>query len=110
MALLGEENAPLTMDEILPLIGEFSKYQILLQIFFCVAIVPGSMAKLLAYFVQHDPGWQCVSNSTVCTLNGTITSSNQQYKDRCSMPRSEWQFAVSDKEYSVVTQVPFVTN
>eukprot|EP00794_Sanderia_malayensis_P010680 gene10680-11814_t len=105
--LVFQDGAPqngLTIDEILPMIGEFGKFQIILEIIFCIMIFPGSMAVLLPYFAQHDPGWRCASNSTICKLNGTITSSNKNdFEKRCNMPRSEWQFT-QPKDYSVVTQ------
>ena len=92
------------IDDVLPPIGEFGKYQILLEILFSFANVPGSMVILLAYFIQHNPGWKCTFNSTICRLDGVITSNSKRYEDRCSMPRSEWQFS-EPKDYSVVTQV-----
>eukprot|EP00794_Sanderia_malayensis_P018706 gene18706-20594_t len=100
----GAAKNGLTIDEVLPMIGEFGKFQIILEIAFCIMIVPGSMAVLLPYFAQHDPGWMCAFNSTICKLNGTITSSNKNdFEKRCNMPRSEWQFT-QPKDYSVVTQ------
>eukprot|EP00794_Sanderia_malayensis_P010689 gene10689-11825_t len=98
----------LTVDEALPIIGEFGKFQIVLVMAFCVMKIPGSMAVLLPFFAQHDPGWKCAFNSTVCKLNGTITSSNKNdFEKRCNMPRSEWQFT-QPKHYSVVTQFDVV--
>eukprot|EP00794_Sanderia_malayensis_P018704 gene18704-20592_t len=94
----------LTIDEVLPMIGGFGKFQVILEIVFCIISIPGAMAVLLPYFAQHDPGWTCAFNSTVCKLNGTITSSNKNdFEKRCNMPRSEWQFT-QPKHYSVVTQ------
>ncbi len=103
-APLVKSNMGMTMDEILVHVGEFGKYQIFLEIAFCLMIIPGSMAILLPYFAQHNPGWQCVFNSTICKLNGTISTQSKLYKERCKMPRSEWEFT-KPKEYSVVTQV-----
>ena len=95
------------MDDVLPLIGEFGKFQILLEIAFCITIFPGSMLILIPYFVQHNPPWMCVANSTVCRLNGTYDTQSKFYEDRCKMPRSEWQFT-KPKEYSIMTQVSHV--
>eukprot|EP00794_Sanderia_malayensis_P018705 gene18705-20593_t len=100
----GAAKNVLTIDEILPMIGGFGKFQIILEIVFCIISIPGSMAVLLPYFAQHDPGWRCAINSTICRLDGTITSSNKNdFEKRCNMPRSEWQFT-QPKDYSVVTQ------
>ncbi|XP_065064675.1 solute carrier family 22 member 15-like [Rhopilema esculentum] len=94
---------PLSIDDVLPLIGEFGKFQILLEIAFCIMIFPGSMLILIPYFAQHNPPWMCVANSTVCHLNGTYDTQSKFYKERCKMPRSEWQFT-KPKEYSIMTQ------
>eukprot|EP00794_Sanderia_malayensis_P010684 gene10684-11820_t len=105
--LVFQDGAPkngLTIDEILPMIGGFGKFQIILEIAFCIMVFPASMAILLPYFAQHDPGWRCTFNSTICKLDGTITSSNKNdFEKRCNMPRSEWQFT-QPKDYSVATQ------
>eukprot|EP00795_Rhopilema_esculentum_P001190 gene1190-15553_t len=97
---------PLSIDDVLPLIGEFGKFQILLEIAFCIMVFPGSMLILIPYFAQHNPPWMCIANSTVCRLNGTYDTQSKFYKERCKMPRSEWQFT-KPKEYSIMTQACF---
>ncbi len=104
MSLLADNTKGLSIDEVLPLIGEFGRYQILLEILFCLLKASGSMTVLLPCFTQHNPGWQCTHNSTICSLDGVITPASKHYESRCNMPRSEWQFS-QPKEYSVVTQV-----
>lgn len=94
----------LEIDEILTQIGEFGKFQILIEAAICISVMPTAMAVLLPYFTQYNPAWQCVATSDICTLNGTFTSSSKSYQDRCSMPRSEWEFT-EPKDYSIVTQV-----
>ena len=103
---LASEKQILEMDEVLPLIGEFGKFQILLEIALCIMITPGSVLVLIPYFAQHNPPWQCVKNSTVCSFQGEISSSSKAkvYEARCKMPRSEWEFT-KPKDYSVITQV-----
>lgn len=98
------EQGRLSMDEVLPLIGEFGKFQILLEVAFCVMIFPGSMLVLIPYFVQHIPPWQCVRNSSICTYNGTFSTGDALYDARCKMPRQEWEFT-KPKDYSIITQV-----
>jgi len=98
-----KEPSTLGIDQVLPLIGEFGKFQILLEIAFCIIIFPGSMLVLIPYFVQHIPPWQCSRNSTICPYNGTFTAHDKLYKSRCSMPRTEWKFS-KPKEYSIITQ------
>ena len=94
----------LSMDEVLPMIGEFGKFQILLEIAFCIMIFPVSMLVLIPYFAQHNPPWQCVNNSTICPHNGTFGQSDDLYSFRCDIPRSEWEFT-KPKDYSIMTEV-----
>ena len=100
------ETNQLSMDEVLPLIGEFGKYQTMLEIAFCIMTFPGSMLVLIPYFAQHNPPWQCSTNSTICPYNGTFGPHDILYKSRCKMPRSEWEFT-KPKDYSIVTQVRY---
>lgn len=103
---IASDKQILEMDEVLPLIGEFGKFQILLEIALCIMIMPGSMLVLIPYFAQHNPPWKCVKNSTICSFQGEVSSSSKAevYEARCRMPRSDWEFT-KPKDYSVITQV-----
>ena len=90
----------LNIDGFLRMVGEFGKYQICLDAIFCFLIIPSSFQSLIMYFAALQPEWRCVSNSTVCTLNGTFTSQNEL---RCEIPRTEWEFT-QPKDYSIVTE------
>ena len=92
------------LDDILPYVGELGKYQMILIAIMALAILLAGFPVLIMFFAGQNPPWQCVTNSTVCTLNGTYKSGDKNYKARCSMPRSEWKFT-KPKEYSIVTQV-----
>ena len=99
-ALIGDEREILlTIDEILPFVGEFKRYQWLLCAIFCIMVLPVASQVLLMYFVAQDPGWRCKEYSTLCTYNGTFPSNNYS---RCYLPRSEWEFTEA-KEFSIVT-------
>ena len=102
--LIDEDS--LCMDDVLPFIGEFGKFQIILETAFCVMMFPPVMLLFVPYFVQHIPPWQCSINSTICTHNGTFSPEDKLYKSRCNMPRSEWEFS-KPKEYSIITQVSY---
>ena len=90
----------LNIDGFLRMVGEFGKFQILLDAIFCFMIIPTAFQSLIMYFAALQPEWRCVTNSTLCTLNGTFTSQNEL---RCQIPRSEWEFT-QPKEYSIVTE------
>lgn len=98
---------PLEIDEILPVIGPFGRFQFVLELLFCIMELPNGLLIMMPYFSHHNPPWRCVTNSTICHLNGTYSSGQNDYKARCSMPRSHWEFT-RPKQHSVVTQVRFL--
>ena len=91
-----------TVDEILPYIGEFGRYQLLQTTFLCLINLSITFSMLITYFGALDSPWQCKDNSTICTLNGTFVAGNENYEDRCWMSRDEWSFSLP-KEFSIVT-------
>ena len=99
-----ESQKGLDVDQVLTHIGEFSKFQVILEIMLCISILPMTIQTLLPYFVQHNPSWRCALNSTVCKLRGDISYSHNSYKDRCEWSRTEWEFT-QPNDYSLVTQV-----
>ena len=104
MGFLVQKSGALSVDELLPFVGEFGKFQKLLVAFYCLAIIPTTFQILIMYFAALDSPWQCTPNSTVCTVNGTFTSSDKHfYEARCSMNRSDWQFTESI-DFSIVTK------
>lgn len=88
------------INEVIPVIGPFGKFQKLLTFSFCIMILPATFQILIMYFGALNPDWKCAANSTVCTSNGTFPSSN---KDRCSMDRSDWDFD-QPIGFSIITQ------
>ena len=98
------------VDEILPFVGEFSRFQIIIEVLLMISIIPYTMPILIMYFAALNSPWRCAANSTMCTFptNQTFDSSSSQYEARCSMKRSDWEF-VQPKEFSIVTQVFFNT-
>ena len=99
----------LDVDQILPHVGEYGRFQIMLQSMLCVAMIPQTLQILLMYFAAYNPPWRCVFNSTDCPMNGTFSSSSKQYDFRCSIPRSEWEYK-QPKDFSIVTQVNIFSN
>lgn len=93
------EKRYITIDEILPYIGEFQRFQWLLGILFCLMIFPSTYPILIMVFAAMDPGWRCADNSTVCLSNKTFSYTDDL---RCSLPRDDWEFS-GPKIYSVVT-------
>eukprot|EP00795_Rhopilema_esculentum_P000805 gene805-10542_t len=95
-----KQDSVLGIDQILVHIGEFGRFQIILEIIACLLQIPYTLMILLPYFTQDSPSWKCVSNSTVCNVTGELASSD---KLRCQIPRSEWEYSMP-KDYSIVTE------
>ena len=96
----------LDVDSILPLVGEFSRFQYVLEALLCIAIIPQTLQVLIMYFAAHNSPWRCTYNSTVCTFpqNMTFSSGDSLYEERCKLERKEWEFVYA-KDYSIMTQV-----
>ena len=102
------EKKKYEVDEILPFVGEFSRFQIVVEILLCISIIPPTLQLLIMYFAALNSPWRCAANSTSCIFprNQTIGSDSADYKARCNMERSDWEFVVP-KDFSIVTQVCF---
>lgn len=91
----------MNIDQILTNVGEFGRFQILMEAIHCLLQIPYTLMILLPYFTQDSPAWMCSVNSTRCNETGPLPSTN---KLRCKLPRSEWEYTLP-KDYSVVTEV-----
>lgn len=90
----------ITEREMLKHVGEFGKYQRLLDVIFCIMVIPQSYQELIMYFGTLIPSWRCVANNTICTSNDVMT-----YDDisRCHMPRDSWTYT-ENNQFSIVTE------
>ena len=96
------DKTSVSIDEMLPHVGEMGPFQIMQETFLCLMLMVHYFTFYISYFAALDSPWECVSNSTICILNGTISAGDSHYKDRCTMPRGDWQFTQAD-EFSLVT-------
>lgn len=94
------------VDEYLGHVGEFGKRQIILQVLFCLMIIPATYQTLLLTFVANNPSWRCTGLNTECNeTNSVFTPSDTFYHRRCEMVnRSSWEF-IHPKKFSIVTEV-----
>ena len=106
------------VDEILPFVGEFGRFQIIVEALLCIAIIPQTLQVLIMYFAAQPSPWKCAlgNSTTACTFpqNQSFSSGNANYTARCKMPRRDWEF-VKPKDFSIITQVclwltPFLSN
>ena len=98
-----EKNKPkeLTVEQMLPHIGDNGTFQKLLVVGFTITLFVTSMQPVLCTFITLAPDWRCVENSTECTWkNMTFPAQDER---RCNMSRSEWKY-IADKDFSIVTQ------
>ena len=100
------EKKECEVDEILSFVGEFSRFQVVIEILLWISVIPQTMQILIMYFAALNSPWRCAANSTRCTFprNQTFGNDNADYKARCDMKRSDWEF-VEPKDFSIVTQV-----
>eukprot|EP00795_Rhopilema_esculentum_P001124 gene1124-15466_t len=93
------------VDMFLEHIGEFGKMQIILQIMFCIMMLPATYQTLLLTFAANNPDWKCTGLSAECNNTNTIFhSSHDFYEQRCKFKnRSSWEF-VQPKKFSIVTE------
>ena len=101
-----QSSASLNVDGFLRMVGGFGRFQWILDAIFCIILIPAAFQSLIMYFGALNPDWKCIDNSTICTLNGTFSSSNEY---RCNIPRSEWEFT-QPKGYSMVTEFDIYCN
>ena len=85
-----------TIDDILPSVGEFGLFQILLQCLCSAMKVSQEMQLLLSYFTTLPSDWKCVSSTAGCSFNTTYPTNNQL---RCSLPRSAWRHIIPIRDY-----------
>ena len=94
----------ISVDDVLEELGGYGRYQILmLQLVGFIEFGLSAFNVMIITFIAGEPTWECVSNSTVCNITGTVGTTNDNYADRCDMPRSEWKF--SNTFTSTVTEV-----
>ena len=94
----------LTTDQYLEKIGSFGRYQILLVVFLNGLIFFWfGWPVMIVAFITAEPAWRCVSNSSVCTLEGSMRPRDDNYSFRCNIPRDQWEFV--EDFTSVVTEV-----
>jgi hypothetical protein len=93
------------VDEILTQIGGFGYFQkrqtlILGTVMFVLTFQP-----LVMVFIGAEPSWKCTDGVAAgsCVLNGTLSSGDNNYNDRCKMNRTDWQY--TDEFTSIVTEV-----
>ena len=93
----------LTVDQILPIVGEFGKYQMVLDGMVFMMFLPVAFHPIIAYFSSLVPSWTCThpQDATLCTFNGTFEDAAIIH-DRCAMPRHEWEY-LETKDYSLVS-------
>lgn len=91
------------INEVIPYIGPFGKFQKLLTGIFCIMIIPGTYQILIMYFGALSPAWKCAANSSVCLNkvgNKTLPNTNAA---RCAMARKDWDFS-EPAAFSIRTQ------
>lgn len=93
MSLNRKDFRVVSIDELLSIVGEYGKFQKVVNGLFCFMAIPCIWHTMLMYFTADYPQWRCVqrTNST-CIQNGTFESDD---KTRCYMSRDDWMYTES---------------
>ena len=94
-----DECSPYNTDEFLRMVGEFGRFQWLMEVCFLFMFISPVTQLFIVNFTAPEPDWKCVNGSSVCYLNGTQPSTNDF---RCNISRSEWEF-VQDEGTTTIT-------
>ena len=97
---LVENTVTLRAEEILTRVGEFGRFQKLVDVIVGLIYFFLSFQMLIMYFTTITPPWKCVSNSSTCLFNGTQHGEDTR---RCDIARSQWYYT-EPTQYSIVTQ------
>ena len=92
-----------SVDEMLHHVGEFGRFQWMIQLLLCVMQFPPTFPSLIMYFAALTPAWRCSTNHNNSFCNSTNRVFPYSDERRCEWPREEWEY-VKWKGYSVVTQ------
>ena len=100
MTELGKTAHLVSIDELLTIVGEYGRFQKILNAMFCFMSIPCILHTMLMYFTADYPSWKCIeTNASVCVFNGTFKSSDQR---RCDMPLNEWEYT-EPRDHSLLT-------
>lgn len=95
-----ETATPMNVDDILVVVGEYGRFQKLVNGLFCIMTFPAVYHVMISYFVMDNPSWRCTPGSTKCLKNGTFAKTDNS---RCNYNRSDWEYT-KYKGYSIVTE------
>ena len=90
----------LSLEEVLPYIGEYGRFQQILDLIISLINIPVAMQILIMNFSTIIPTWTCTNNNTFCLFNDTLSANDNR---RCHIPRDAWAYT-EKKEFSLVTQ------
>lgn len=95
-----KQTQTMTVEQVLQHIGEYGRFQKVLDLLFFVMNISVSCQIFTAYFSTLTPSWQCRRNSSSCPYNGTLPETDMR---RCDIPREAWIYTTA-RSYSLVTE------
>lgn len=99
-----EKHQAMTIDEAITAVGEYGRFQIILNFLFCFMSFPSVYQIMIMYFAADTPNWRCRNITNQCPYNASVEFKyNAAW--RCSeLNREDWEY-VLPPEYSLVTQL-----
>ena len=105
------EISEIDVDEFLQRAGGYGRFQVIMQIFAIYFVISYAYQALIMYFIANNPDWKCVTSnsSKFCKENygKKIDISDSNFKYRCQMKRSEWEYTTK-KDFSIVTEFDLI--
>ena len=74
---MGSNAQSLDIDAMLALVGDYGRFQKLINIIFCIMMFPSAMPVLITYFAVQSPPWRCTNKSAVCNTDDIYPTTNK---------------------------------
>ena len=104
-----EKKREVGVDEVITMVGEYGRFQIIVNAVFCLMTLPPVFQIMIMYFAADKSRWHCKESSKLCTSfpNKTfpyehVQDPNGPDKCKSGVFNTDWEF-VQPKEYSIVT-------
>ena len=105
------EGSGIDVDEFLERAGGYGRFQVIMQTVAIYFVISYGYQPLNMYFIANNPDWKCITSnsSKFCKehYGKKIDISDSNFKYRCQMKRSEWEYTTK-KDFSIVTEFDLI--
>ena len=105
------EGSGIDVNEFLERAGGCGRFQVIMQTVAFYFVLSYGYQPLIMYSIANNPDWKCVTSnsSKFCNENygKKIDISDSNFKHRCQMKRSEWEYTTK-KDFAIVTEFDLI--